>query len=431
MLAWSVDPTDPELGTHPIRRLCGYWLQHATRRRDPCLGGYGHVFPPASLIDAPPSWHIDEPMRFHLELDVASADDVQVTLEVQDEEHISEPGEATEVSPGVWEGEIPPYDGVLTGRETHFVLRATPRNLDGTSAHVDLTLGGRGRSWVELPEAVPARSVPDLLAADTHRPAPSAFAAAGWELTFNDDAWASHSFEGDVTETRSFSFPVDDRATAVVGWVRVFEAPPVHRLVQGTPPDPRQFTDGVSVDLLRDGSRVEGLQVTGGTPAGASYASFAAPDLDPGTVVLEVTPTSTSEDATYEAHVVVIHGERTLRQLRARVPGDTTARTLSPAVCRGGGVIFPVSPAVTTYALDLDWDSYALPDPEWTPAYDTPIGSMVCGGAGNGDRVRLTFRQHGVAGAAAHPTVDSDYVSLYDTVFGWQIDFTHSAPPVT
>ncbi|MBW3663431.1 MAG: hypothetical protein KY469_10060 [Actinobacteria bacterium] len=428
-LTWSVDATDPELGTHPIRRLCGYYAQHATQRRYPCLGGYGHVFTQGSLLDTPANWTVEEPLRFHLELDVASPDEVDVTLEVQDEAHISEAGTATEVAPGVWEGEIAPYEGLFAGRETVFVLRATPRTLAGTGVHVDLTLGGRGRSYIEVPAPVPARSVPQLLAADTHAPVRSSFAGGRWELAFNDDDWVAHAFEGDVTERRAFPFPVAAHATSILSWVDVFDAPPVHGLARGRLPDSRQLTDDVSLDLIRDGERVEGIQVGAGS-IGTGYASLAAADVAPGVLELEVTPRPNAQDSTYTVHVVVIHGERTLRQIHATVPGDTSARTPSVGVCRGGGIVFTVSPAVTTYRLDLDWDSYSLVNPGWTPAFDSPMGAAVCGSTTNGDRVRLTFRQHGVTGVGAHPTVDSDYVSIYDTVFAWTIDFTHSPPPV-
>lgn len=269
-LYWSTDPADPELTTSTITRTCGvgtvWGIQGVSK---PCLRGinvgagytYNTYFLPASVFDQPVSWDSAAPITFHLELTVDSVLPYTVHLTVQKGTSVVESAAATQVVPGVWEGTltagapIDPNQGNLLG------IRVRTQ-----SERVTVSLKAHGASYVQLPQAVPAHSVPDLQAQDSYQPSPSSFATPQRSFTFNDDAWSVHSFEGTIRDgsTSALGFDLERYAEFVLAWVEAYDSPFTDDVLDGRSPDARKLTDSMTMELLSNGEVLE----TGGNPTG-------------------------------------------------------------------------------------------------------------------------------------------------------------------
>lgn len=413
---WGVDPADPELSRVAITRHCG-----ELSRVDPATSScQGFAFMPASTLVGRPAG--GGPIRFHLELSLVPAVPIDVTVRVQEDTSLSE-GLATEVAPGVWEGTIEdptPFSGRVN-LVTVGIRAAVPE--------FDASIGAAGRSWLELPKPFTARSVPDLIQADQHRPEPTTYTGGTRTLRFNDRRWLSASFEGALDRTRTFAFDLPEQARTLIAWVDVFDSPIVYDALRGRQPDPAELENAPRVSLTRDGE-----EIARGTNGGYRFRgqdALAVFDVAPGPLTLTVTDETWDPDGggarlPYKLHVVAMHGERTLAGMHwtTSAMGDFNAPLV--ASCGYGQEVIPVSDDVTTFKVALDWDSEAPGLPAWTIRYDLPtVGDMVCGDVGN--RLRFTVdvpERVWLIGPA--PAADATYVSNGDTVFDWDVTYTYA-----
>ena len=428
---WSVDPADPELGATSIVHRCGtteYWRN--LQRGTPCFGGgaedgrtrWSTFFLPGSVFEVPPAWSAASPLRFHIEIEVDALSDYDVSLGLQTGSTLDYSPPATEVAPGVFEGTLSTQSPLDPGTLNLFSVGVAT-----DSARVATELALRGRSWIELPAPVGARGVPELAAEDTHRPAPGTFSSPTRSFEFNDTDWSSWSFAGDLAEARTFDLELARDAVALVAWVEAYDAPFVQRAVRGLETDPRTLTDAVSLELIRDGATVEHGP---GTALGQGVASLATTTFEGGPLSLRVDGVDrTGDPLEYRAFVVAVHGDRTLRAMRWRVPGEQSMRLIA-GVCPGAYQPIPVSPEVRTFLVDLDWDTEAVgAPPEWTLRFEFPDAAFPCGELAGGDRVRFTMPGERVSFVGATPPWTGAMVSAYDTTFDYEVRYTYTAPP--
>ncbi|HVL82422.1 MAG TPA: hypothetical protein VM840_12610 [Actinomycetota bacterium] len=428
-LYWGSDPDDPELDQRSIVRRCGEsW--GIPGRSKPCLHGssvsgessYGIFFFPATKLEGEGRWPYGSPLRFHLELDVSSFRPYTVHLFIQHDSALIESPPAREAAPGVYEGTIDDIGGFRPDQVTLLGVRVIT-----DSPQVTMELGARGASYVDLPGPLPARNVPQLRAEDTHAPAPSSFRTTARAFTFNDEHWSTWSFEGDTRQTRTFELDMEEDAVAIVAWAELWHTPLVHDAFRGRPLDVSKLTDGAGLSVRREGEDVThtpAAYLTEGGPAVASGRVAA------GRLSIEVEPAWQDGDTPYQVHLVAIHGDRTLRSMRWTRAGKSYLRTPLAAGCGAETVPFPVPPEVTTFEVDLDWDSEALTMPGWTLSFDLPtVGWFPCSESGTGDRVRFTVPGPDVWYVGATPAWDRTMVTLEDTVFDYEVRYTHTGPP--
>lgn len=430
-LHWTVDPTDPELDQGLVVRHCGATrTQGIPGHSKPCLtGGLGldrtHnlYFVQASLFETRPAWSPTDPLRFHFELEVDSLSPYDVRLVLQQGTGAIESPPATEVSPGVWEGELGAGGPLGTMPVEYLGVRISTQ-----SQAVTMRLKTGGESWIELPEPVGAKGVPDLVRDDTYAPAPNALSSDTHTLRFNDEAWESWSFTGDAAEIRTFDLDLPDRAVALYAWADLFDTPFLYDVRRGRPADVRKVLDGVGLRLLRDGAEIE----HGDGPIDAQgVGTMAGTSLLAGSYELEVHAYNETDDPLpYTAHVVAVYGDRTLASIRSRAPSHEHFRLPVIAACPRAMQAIPVTPEVTTFHMDLDWETDAPGVPSWTIRYDMPqVGGSPCSEGGIGDNVRFTVPGERVWFMGATPAYDSLHVSPYDTVFDFHVRYTYTAPP--
>lgn len=367
-LYWSADPLEPEFAATQVTRACGLKLYGTPGYHKPCLSGilggrYAHAifFFPGTLLDAPAAWSSASPLRFRLALTVDSPQPYTVHFGIQKGTTQAESQPATQSSPGVWEGAL--AGGSPLGLETVNLLYVRIRTL---SPRITMTLGARGASYAELPEAVPARAVSRLLAESTYAPEPTSLATPHRGFTFNDDAWSLRSFPGDLTQTRNFELALDRDAAIVLGWVEVFDTPFLFDVLSGRPPDTRKLKDTPVTHLYRDGEEI----AHGGNTSqqGRGGDTLAATAVPAGTLRLEVAPVSGSEGHPYTAYLLAVEGDRTLASMRWRFhnpPSGAFVPHRSPisAGCPASLEVVPTTPETTTFSVDVDWDSQSLLSP--------------------------------------------------------------------
>lgn len=405
---YSSDAFDAEASAATFEQRCNQFLNPAPTR----LCQTTHT--PAVELATPLSWSAERPLRFHAELDVADvAGDAVVTFFVQQGGTQFETPAATEVAPGMFEASL----GGTARTMSPSAIASFGVRVRATGPTVAMNLRTRGRSWVDLPEPIAARSVADLEAADPAPAAAPTFTTANRTLVFNDDGWSSHSFTGDTTQPRSFPVRIDRAATHVYAWVEHDFGPVVHALANGRSPDPRWMTDFPSLRVLR-----------GGAPAGDGSSTTRALQSVPGgtDLVLEVSPSAQAQGKPYTVHVVAIHGERTLRTVRWRSLQSHAVRAPLLGVCPTtfDPVVLPVS--ATTLRVTLD-ESTPKPTDEWALNYDVPgFGSVVCG-AGMTDRwFRYVLpRATRTLLFDARPSGTAPVVSAYDTVQTFEARLTY------
>lgn len=430
---WSVSADDPELGVTAARWVCPNRAQQPSRRCASSTNwGWYTTFSPGSVLDEKVTWTPEDPVRFHLELDVgvpADAEPYSVHVGLQEGLTVTASAAATEVAPGVWEGELTERGSWSSARGSHvYVMIGGVRRIDTS---IELGLGGR--SWIDLPNPVPGRSVPDLLAASPTAPEPLRFSTPARTVWFNDANWEVVSFEGDLRSTQTYEIALERTAAIALGWVEVNDAPFVHHLVRERDADAARMTDTPLLRLLRNDAEVA-VGAVQRNQHGRGSGSVAATSVQPGTLALEVSelgPTP-SQGSAYTAHVLLVYGERTLSRMRWRYEPAITEPFI-PARAAGGGTCInrsepvPTTRAVTTFSLDLDWDSVGLPTARWTPAHDYPNGmSISCGERGNGDGIRMTVPMERVWLFSATPASDATFVAYRDAVFEMDVAYAYA-----
>ncbi|MFN2544422.1 MAG: hypothetical protein ABR600_07615 [Actinomycetota bacterium] len=425
---WSVDPDDPELSVGTISVQCGGTVW-GTPDAKPCLHGtdinnkqniFALFFLPATLFDAPTAWTSAEPIRFHLALHVTSPLPYTVHFGLQEGVAQLESDPATETAPDVWEGTLA-KPGKIDG--SAFVMPYV--RIRTLSPVVAFDMKTAGRTWFDLPHATPGHSVPELLSRSTYHPEAQSFSTPQRSFTFNDSQWKVETFTGDLTVARSFDISLDRDAEFLYAWAEDYESPLVYDLAKGRSPESRKATEGLTLELAQNGER---LDRTTGSPGKGSTTS-SAPDVPAGAAQLTVTPVGTQASSAYKAYVLEVFGPRTLASFRETFTADTM-RAVTIATCPAGTEPVPVTEEVTTFSVDLDWDTVAPGLPKWTLRYGLPgVGDFPCGEFGTGDRMRFTYPTDQVWWMGATTSQDSMTVSHFDTVFELKVRYAYTPLP--
>jgi hypothetical protein len=438
-LHWSVDQTDPELAMSRIYRACGYVPSGIPGRSKPCLAGidvpnqartYNIFFRPATLLDEPITWNPSNPLRFHLEgaIDTGGVP-FQVQLVIEKSQVVVSPP-ATQVTPGVWEGSITSGGPINPGAVDGIGIRVTTQ-----APFANIELKTAGRSYIQLPRAFAAHSVPDLIREDQYRPDPSSYSSVSHTFTFNDRNWSASTFTGETGSPKEFEMTLDRNTAYVIAWVELYETPFFHDAARGRPADMRKLTHGASVHLFRDGQLLDHSGSGSGT-AGLGAETFAVRNVAAGPLTVRVessdaleatTGRDVQEELPFTVHVLAVGGERTVKTMRMRFLQLDSHRVGAMARCPSPMGVVPATSAVRSIALDLDWDTVTPGLPAWSVRY----GQSACGEGGTGDRVRLTAAGAGIWHVGATPAHDAMFVSAHDTVFELTAQYTYSpVPPV-
>lgn len=432
-LYWSVDPDDPELGPSTAVRNCGTLdVWGIPDRSKPCFSGgvtgtYYHsmFFLPASLLEENITWSVAEPLRYHIEASVNTGGlPFDMRLVLQKGSELVEAPLATEVQPGIWEGELAVGSPLHRTQVNLLMVR-----VETQSSVATIELGTGGSSYIELPRPFTSSGVPDLTGADTYRPQPTSYSTDTRSFDFNDEAWAARSFTGTTGPPRTFDFELEQRAEILLVWVEMFDSAFFQDVRRGRDPDPQKIRQGAGLRVLRDGVEIEH---TGSGVGGLGSDALAVPGLSPGPLTVEVDSANENEDESipFTVHVLEIRGERTLHLMRWKFMEIDSLRLPVAAVCPGIPEAVPATDEVRSIALDLDWDTESVGLAAWTIRFGLPgVGEFPCSEAGTGDRLRITVPGEPVWYVGATPAYDATFVSAYDTTFEMQATYTYSPPP--
>jgi hypothetical protein len=433
-LYWSVDRFDPELGLSSTSRPCG--LNYLVPgRAKPCLVGvnaaegartYNLFFLPGSALDEKVTWSAASPLKFHIEADVNTGGvpfTLQLVLQKTGTLVLSDP--VTQTSPGVWEGQMTSGSPLNVGEVNLIGIRVTSQ---GPAALIDMRLAGR--SYVELPRAFAAHSVPDMVREDSYSPEPTSYTTKTRSFTFNDAKWATQSFTGNTTATQTFDFSIGQKAEALLVWAELYDSTFVQDVKDLRQPDPRKLPQGISLSLSRGGEVIKTSGSCGTTCAGWGTRSLATMDLAAGPLSLAVIPQQSGDQSLpYTVHVLEVRGDRTLRTMRWLFMNGTSSRSPAAAVCPSSNEPVPATDKVKSVALDLDWNSEAVGNAAFTWRFDMPYGGYPCSEGGTGDEIRLTIPPaERVWHVGATPSYGSTYFSVHDTTFEATARYTYSAP---
>ncbi len=398
---WSFDPDEEGANVRTSVRSCGY----AVADWSPCYGGvttegerfWQFSFNPHSVMEGAVSWNAQNPLRFHLEMEV----DIPVAYTVKVgmsslSQGIQMSAPATEVQPGVWEGSVTSPSSLSTASSRQFLIRigyVDPPQ--GPVAPTTIRLATDGNSYVELPQPVPAWSLTDIRREDTV-PASHRFETDLRELTFNNADWEAFSFQGDLSQARQFSATLTRKAVGVMGFVEGFSEPVVYDAIRNGHAAPEQVTDAPITTLQLDGSEIAKGANSQTENAGRGTDSVAARDVGPGTVTLTVGRNNFAQTSfPYKAYIVAVYGERTLRSYRAEYTPRSSVQT-PQAHAFGGGACshfserVPLSSSARAISLEIDVDT-VNPVANWTLSYGQPgLAYYPCGESGTGDSVTVT-----------------------------------------
>lgn len=440
-LYWGADPTDPELGETAVTRTCPNLPWGPGSK--PCFSAgpipgterlHQILFAPAMRFDTDVSWTAGAPLRFHLELDVESP--LPYTVHLTNRNGAVESPAATQVAPGVFEGVLVDGGPITPGGVDVFGVRIRTQN-----PRIGFTLHTAGRSWFDLPQPAPGRTVPQLIAAAPPATETTSYATPQRTLHFNDSRWSGHAFTGDLRQPRTFTAAVPRPATTVYAWMEAYDTPLVHDAVHGRTPDARKLTSVAELKLLLDGVEIGHGANRGrvaGHATGRGVDTAVAMDVAAGTLSVAVDPLPDAEsDLAYTVHVLVIEGERTLQRMRWRFHtsefegAPPTGTYGAVATCPGTTELVPATAATRSFVVDLDWDAVSLPTARWTLSFGLPdVARYPCGELGTGDRVRFTYGNGLPAVWSIGPTPSKDalFTSYRDTTFTFDVRFIHAPP---
>lgn len=421
-LWWSLDPHEDSGDQQLLVRDCPG--QAGLPGAAPCLSGRDGVsrsftlwFHPRSRIADQVTWDQKTPVRFHLVLDVDTPlPDYDVHL-VQSTGsgsfRTSEP--ATEVEPGVWEGELNSGALDVDGYALFGVQVRFP-----TEGRATLRLGVDGASWLELPQAVPGWSLGDLWRQSPLAESPQTYETPLRTLGFADDDWEVVTLEGDLSATRTLTHSTDRPAAAVLGWVEAFGEPVVYSAVRDGTVHPERLTEAPALRLLHDGAEVSHGANPGTIAGGRGTDAVAATELSAGDLTLEVVPTEAGQQSPYTAHLLVVYGLRSLERMHvAFTPGHSVRQPAMRAVvvanCPTVSEAVPLTSAATAVRLRLDWDS-AVQDTKWAPRFSLEGADFPCSEAGTGPETTLVLATPHVFSFGATPAHDAAFVSYRDSV---------------
>lgn len=428
-LYWSPDASDPELTEPSVTRTCGIPPTYSTPDAAPCLTGieattgfFTHTlfFTPAALLDEPLAWLPPDLPRFRIAVSSALAIPSTVHLVIQNGTAQLESSAAVEVSPGVFEGVMPESTPLDRTKTLQFGVRVRTR-----ASRFGFTVTTGGASFIDFAAPVAMRSVPELLAAV---PAASgSLETPQRRFDLNDGEHSLHRFPGDLVTTRRFSIQLETPTPVVYAWVESFVDPFIADTVRSGEPDVRRLRDTPVISLFHNGERITGGANSAGIK-GRGMDTVAAVGLGSGLLTLEVGPSTSSVGGSYVAYILTA-GERTISRIRWQAsPVDNepyvTNRMPGLAICPAAGEVIPVTSSVTTFNLDVDWETVnPMPGERWTLRYTLPdVGTYGCGEAGMGDHVRFTMPQRSrVWWVGAVPPRDTMMISLRMTTFTYDV----------
>jgi hypothetical protein len=396
---WSFDPEEQGANVRHMTSTCpsaGSW--------NPCYGGtsegermWQFSFNPHSVLESSVSWNAQRPLRFHLEMDVDMAVPFSVRLAVLSiSQGIQVSAPATEVEPGVWEGAMTTASSLSPAASKQLAIRITYVDPPtGPSAPVTIDLATDGSSYIELPDPAAGWSLTDIRR-EGATPATHRFETDLRELTFNNADWEAFSFQGDLTQSRDFTIPLTRKAVGVMGFVESWSEPIVHDLIRKGEAGPEQMTDAPVTSLLHDGSQIAAGANSRTENAGRGTDSVAATSVNTGQLTLRVERNNfAAVGIPYDAYIVVVYGERTLRSYRAEYTPRNSIQT-PQARWPGGGACshfserVPLSTSARAISAEIDVDS-VNPLSRWTLSYGQPgLAYYACGESGVGESVTVT-----------------------------------------
>ena len=429
-LYWTVDPTDPYLPADRVTRQCGVGDDNITPDQyQICNGGTqgGRVwqlnFYPGALIHEPVTWDQAAPLRFHFDLGVEplTPSPYTVHLAYTDGPTNIESAAATQVSPGVYEGELTVPGMIdMSNQKRLSVFSVRVRSEE---RGVDLDLGLKESSWIELPRPVDASALPELVAAS---PTSTEHVEVGERsFEFNDDRWDVVSFGTDqpLRGAGSFEIQIPERADVIV-WIDSYRGPYVDNLARGgEPEDPRALWHP-QAQLKRDGVQI-GSYI---------YEAVGAVGLAPGAVTVNVNqPLWGTDGNPYSLHALLLYGPRTLSAMEWTYanegPAAVSGRVSGTGSCGSMLEPVPISSEVTSYRVGLEWDS-SNPLSKWSPSFMSALGSTQCASPGLGKEVVLVAPGERLGYVGAAVAQDAAFFSYNDTVFDMRVDYTHTPIPI-
>lgn len=399
---YSPDAADPELAGGGLNQRCNNTLSAELFCQFTFWPGatWGQA-----LVIGP-----DRPLRFHLALKATAATTPAVHLFIQQGIQVESPP-AQEISPGIWEGEI--TTPMITQLDQALLFGVRVRASRPTVA---MEMQTAGRSWIQLPEAMPIASTRDSLQAAPPATAPSFLQTDQRRFDFNDQDWQVWQFTGEATAERTFSVPLVRPATSLYAWTETADAPLLHDVSRGRPPTATYLTDIPSVVLSQGGVSIG----DGGS------RNRAARNVPIGAIAARITPGPQARGVPYTLWVVAIHGERSLAAMRWQGAAAAALNGAMVATCPHTFEPVVTSRLVQTFHVDIDWSS-DNPTSRWSPSYDYPtVGSVVCGNDGSDDDVRITFPADRIWLFDPALTRETPAASAFDTVLTWQVRFTYA-----
>lgn len=432
-LWWNTEPDSPSADLRSLTVGCGtghppMWCTEGfTEGRI----DYNIWFPPRSKMLEEVAWNADRPLRFRFALDVeTTAPSYTVHLvtyptTVSPGLQVSPP--AIETSPGVWEGALTAPGELLPN---HIVEMGIRISIPAADPHIRFPTTMRmltdGSSYVEFPEAASGLSIDDMYERDPAPSAPGSFSTPLHEFRFNDDRWRAYSFEGDLSEPRSFDVPLGTPAAGVVGWAESFSTPVVYHAAREGSVDPQRVTAELRVRVLLDNE-----EIAGSSQGLTGAQTTAAVDVAAGELTLQVSSQVNGRSGPYKAYILVIEGDRTLRSMRTRFSPDGTDGAL-PYIwaCGSLAIGVPVSNEVNALTLDLDFDAVG-PTHRWVPAFSSTLGygyGHTCH-PGSGDRLAaINLKEAATWWVGATPGRRGAFMSFRDVVLDLFVRFLYEPP---
>ena len=428
-LWWSVDPAEDGANLRLVERRCPELPWGPGTK--PCLLGaagpetrtFSLWFHQVARVDEVVGWDAASPLRFRFGLVVdPPVPNPTVQLAFTNGGPLLTSAPATQVSPGVWEGTLADAGSLGPGKRGQFGVRVS---YPGAGAPI-LKLRTDGSSWIEFPRPILARSLNELKSASPDAANPQSVQTGRKTFRFNDGDWELQSFTGDLAETRSYTVNLARPAAAVLGWIETGKDPLVQHVAGGGAADTTPSGPYGRTNLVKSGKVL-------GRGAGSDDMGDTATTHNVGAGPLELLIETSGEAGSdpYQAHVLVVYGQRTLQSYRTRfsIP-SLTGRVLVTATCPSAREAVPVTAAVSAFRIELDWDS-VLPNQRWVPRYTLPEGDYPCAESGTGDAVTFVNIPFGEFWFGATPSKDTVMASYRDTVIDAHVRFWYvpaSAP---
>jgi hypothetical protein len=433
-LYWSTDDRDPNLQVPEISWQCGAavsgtpaWSPCATQELGPADYVHALRFLPAAIVQ-PPQWSPERPLRFTLDLAVDSRASATVHLGLLAGGAYVESAPATEVQPGLWQGQLDQLALMDPTLDNGFFV--VVRTSDPTPI---LNLGMQGSSYVDFPAPLHGMSAHELRFHDKLPPGktPQTLTTGQRSFTFDDPDWQVHEFRGDLTVIRNFEVVVPRDGAFVLAWIEMFDSAMVEGASRGNA-TPAQATETGRIKLFHNGQLVSAGSNSAMSGRGADTTIMMNPT--PGTLRAEVTPLVGSRDRPYRLYVLTVFGNRSLRSMRWRVTPQTPFGIGISAWTQTCGVPsepIPVTEEVATLTVGFEGQSPNPAAQRWTPGFSLPgTGAFPCGEMGDGPSVDFTIPRERVMDVSAVPARSAPMASFRDTTLEMHVEYWYLHPSI-